>query len=194
MIMKELNLNLQKAFSDQKPALFLDRDGVINVKIDDDYVKTWEEFRFVTGTPEAIRILSGLFSPIVIVTNQQGIGKKLMTEESLHEIHRKMMTEIKEKGGRIDKIYFCGDLKNSGSQNRKPEIGMGLQARKDFPYIRFKNSVMVGDTANDMLFGKRLGMTTVFISEDVSDLRYNHHLIDYRFNTLLDFARTLSEW
>jgi len=194
MIMKEQNLNLQKAFSDQKPALFLDRDGVINVKIDDDYVKTWEEFRFVTGTPEAIRILSGLFSPIVIVTNQQGIGKKLMTEESLHEIHRKMMTEIKENGGRIDKIYFCGDLKDSGSPNRKPEIGMGLQAKSDFPSIRFKNAVMAGDTVNDMLFGKRLGMTTVFISGDEAALRRHHHLIDYRFNTLLDFARTLSEW
>jgi D-glycero-D-manno-heptose 1,7-bisphosphate phosphatase len=83
-------------------ALFLDRDGVINDKLENDYVKDWSEFRFQTGVLNAIADLSCIFSRIFIVTNQRGVGLGLMTEKSLHEIHEKMISEIKNASGRID--------------------------------------------------------------------------------------------
>lgn len=189
--MKGQKMNLRKEFSEKTWSLFLDRDGVINQRYDDDYVKTWEEFVFIPGALEAIRIFSGIFNPIVVVTNQQGIGKQLMTVETLNLIHNQMVNEISRSGGKIDKVYFCGDLKNSGSINRKPGIGMGLQAKNDFPIINFKRSVMVGDTINDMIFGKRLNMKTVFISDDPLTTSQNHRLIDFQFDCLYDFAKTL---
>jgi histidinol-phosphate phosphatase family protein len=144
--------------------LFLDRDGVINKKIDNGYVRTWKEFEFLPGAVEALKTLSSKFSKTIIVTNQQGVGKKLMSEEDLQNIHKSMVNEIEKAGGRIDKIYFAPHLKSENSEFRKPGIGMALQAQKDFPKIDFSKSIMAGDSIHDMEFGKRAGMKTIFIS------------------------------
>src|SRR5688572_23731927 len=87
--------------------LFLDRDGVINERIPGDYVKNWDEFIFLDGVLEALNILARKFNRIVVVTNQQGIAKGLMTEEDLNKVHQRMVLEIQESGGKIDKVYFC---------------------------------------------------------------------------------------
>ena len=139
--------------------LFLDRDGVINRHRPDDYVKTWEEFEFMPCILEALATWNKQFKHIVIVTNQRGVGKGLMSEETLLAIHRRMVEEIERHGGRIDKIYYCTDL-NNDSPNRKPNIGMALPAKADFPDIDFSKSVMVGDSESDMEFGRRVGMKT----------------------------------
>jgi len=81
--------------------LFLDRDGVINEKIDNDYVRTWEEFKFVDGSLEAICAFERFFTKIFIVTNQRGVGKGLMSISQLNDIHNKMLLCIKESSGRI---------------------------------------------------------------------------------------------
>ena len=173
--------------------LFLDRDGVLNRRLEGDYVQRPGEFEWLDGVPESLAYLSGVFGVIVVVTNQQGIGKGLMTEKELELIHRKMLDDVAEAGGRIDKIYFCPDLEDSGSFNRKPMIGMGLQARRDYPSIRFRESVMVGDTISDMRFGKRLKMKTVFISADLQKTRAFPQLIDLRFESLQGFASFLKK-
>ncbi len=166
--------------------LFLDRDGVINERLIGDYVKSPEEFRFIDGVPEAIAEFTKLFGRVIIVTNQQGIGKGHMTEEDLGLIHDVMMRGIEAAGGRISKIYHCPHLEKEKSAFRKPNTGMALQAQKDFPGIDFKKSVMVGDGLHDMEFGRRLGMLCVFISEG-KDLS-NKDLWDYRFESLFDIA------
>ncbi len=74
--------------------LFLDRDGVINNRLADDYVKSWDEFEFIQGVLEALGIFARLFSKIFIITNQQGIGKNIMTLADLESIHAKMLDEI----------------------------------------------------------------------------------------------------
>ena len=96
---------------DIKPynTLFLDRDGVINQQRPYDYVKTTGEFIFIDGALEALRLLSPLFKHIIIVTNQRGVGKGIMTRKDLEEIHAYMMNEVSGQGGRIDKIYVCTD-------------------------------------------------------------------------------------
>ena len=145
-------------------SLFLDRDGVINVHRIDDYVKSWDEFEFLPGVLEAFPLLSNYFKYIFVVTNQRGVGKGLMSEEGLLDIHHKMRVEIETRGGRLDKVYYCTDVSNE-SQNRKPNSGMALQAKKDFPDIEYEKSIMIGDSQLDMEFGNRLGMKTIFIDK-----------------------------
>ncbi len=171
---------------DKTWTLFLDRDGVINSRVVDAYISDWDDFDFITGSIKAIEKLSDIFGKVVVVTNQAGVGKGLMTEKQLHEVHRKLLKTIDLLDGRIDKIYYCTDKPDSKSPNRKPETGMAMQAKSDFPEIDFSKSVMVGDSNSDMDFGKRLGMTLVFIegkNEDPSVFAPN-----FTFKTLKAFA------
>lgn len=179
--------------SNENWTLFLDRDGVINVRLIDDYVKTVDEFKFTDGFKEALGEITPLFSKIVVVTNQQGVGKGLMKIETLDSIHQMMRDEIEQAGGRIDKVYHCSDLKGSGSLRRKPEVGMGLEAKRDFPDIHFKRSIMTGDSLSDMEFGKKLGMTTVFIGASPKVVAENDSLIDLSFENFSEFASYLSD-
>ena len=149
--------------TDSSWTLFLDRDGVINKRLIGDYVKTIAEFELIDGVAEAIAKASGIFGKIVVVTNQQGIGKGIMTARNLSDIHAYCLQMINEAGGRIDGFYFAPELANAGSALRKPDTGMALQAKAEFPEIDFSKSVMVGDSVSDMQFGKNLGMKTVFV-------------------------------
>lgn len=148
---------------DKSWTLFLDRDGVINKRLVDDYVKSWTEFTFEYYVLEAIVKFSEIFGKIFIVTNQQGIAKGLMTENDLKSVHNQMIAEVKRVGGRIDGIYFCPHGAADGCSCRKPKTGMALQAKAKFPEIDFTKSIMVGDSPSDIEMGHRLSMKTVFI-------------------------------
>ena len=145
--------------------LFLDRDGVINKKLDGDYVKTIDEFEFLPYALEAIKLFSSHFHRVVIVTNQQGISKRLMTEDDLHKVHQHLLQEVQNFGGRIDAIYHAPQLAEENSIMRKPNIGMALHAKEEFPSIDFKKSIMVGDSISDMEFAKNANMFAVFIGQ-----------------------------
>lgn len=173
---------------DKSWTLFVDRDGVINKKIIKGYVKSIEEFKFLPNVIKAFDIFDKIFGKIIIVTNQQGVGKGIMNIEQLNEIHNFMKEKIESNNGRIDKIFYCTDLHDSGSFCRKPEIGMALKAKKNYNEISFKKSIMVGDSVSDMIFGKKLRMKTVLISEDLNFARKYSKLIDYIFPNLFDFA------
>jgi len=175
---------------DKSWTLFLDRDGVINSELKNDYVLEWGAFHFLEGVKQALKTLNGLFSNIVIVTNQKCIGKGLISVEELNAIHRKMILEIEEAGGRIDKIYFCPDLSDD-SPNRKPNAGMALQAKADFPQIDFSKSIMVGNKLSDMQFGRNAGVYTVFAATTNPETAFPHPAIDYRVNSLLEFSEAL---
>jgi histidinol-phosphate phosphatase family protein len=172
--------------------LFLDRDGVINERLIDDYVKYWNEFQFSEGVLEALRILNLRFQTIVVVTNQQGVGKGKMTIENVGEIHKKMIAEIEKNGGRIDKIYICPDLKHNNPKCRKPETGMGEQAQRDFPNIDFSKSIILGDSASDIAFGKGLGMKTVFVKTKPEDFEKAAQIgYDTEVDSMSEFAALL---
>ncbi len=172
--------------------LFLDRDGVINHRYIDDYVKTPSDFKFLPGVIEAMQIFNQIFGKIIVITNQQGIGKGLMTESELQSIHQYMIQEIKNNKGRIDSVYYCPDLKGSGSFFRKPNIGMGLKAKKEFNEIKLNKSIMIGDAVSDMIFGKRLGMKTVFISDEHTKAKQHPEWIDFISVSLFDFATKIN--
>lgn len=177
------NLNIDKSWT-----LFLDRDGVINKKLENDYVKHWTEFEFLGGTLDALKVFDQMFGKIVVVTNQQGIGKRVYTTEDLELIHKNMIYELTYAGGRIDKVYFSPHLDSANHPTRKPGTGMGLQAKQDFPEIDFVKSIIVGDSMSDMEFGRALGMKTIFIcDENKKDGR-----IDFVFKSLLQLAEALN--
>ncbi|RTL59209.1 MAG: HAD-IIIA family hydrolase [Sphingobacteriales bacterium] len=185
-------MNFPKPFPpiDQSWTLFLDRDGVINHEKHMDYIRSWDEFKFYDGVPEALKLFNSKFKHIVIVTNQKGVGKGWMTLEALLNINHQMTAAIEAEGGRIDSVYFCTDLEET-SADRKPNTGMGLRAQKDFPAINFSKSIMIGNTLSDMEFGRRLGMFTVFLKTTRPDTPIPHPFIDRAYNDLLSVAKAL---
>ena len=177
---------------DKQWTLFLDRDGVINFEKKNEYVLAWDEFKFMPGVKEALKIVNALFGTIVIITNQKCIGKQLISTEELNQIHSHMLQEIELAGGRIDKIYFCPDLSDD-SPNRKPNHGMALQAKFDFAAIDFTKSLMVGNKLSDMQFARNAGITSVFAATTNPETAFPHPFIDFRFKNLLDFAEALTK-
>lgn len=179
---------------DKTWTLFLDRDGVINLHYPNDYVKKWEEFFFLEGVLDALKDLSQIFRRIIVVTNQQGVGKQLMSNEDLEHIHAEMLREVRKYGGRIHAIYAATDLiANDIKKLRKPATGMAKQAKKDFPEVDFTKSIMVGDTGSDMQFGKNAGMITVYVGDELKLKQTEKNLVDYYYDSLEAFATHLKE-
>lgn len=141
--------------------LFLDRDGVINKKLEGRYVRNWEEFEFMPNVLLAIKKLSNKFERILVITNQQGIGKGIMSTDELSLLHQKMQKEIVQNGGKIDEIYFCPHLEKENCNCRKPGIGMIEKAMYDFPSIDVRNSFLIGDSVSDIAAGERAGIESI---------------------------------
>ncbi len=175
---------------DNSWTIFIDRDGVINHEKHLDYIHTWDEFVFYEGVKDAIKIFAEVFNRVVVVTNQKGVGKGLTKLEDLNTIHANMKAAIEEAGGRIDAIYFCADL-NEDSPNRKPNPGMGLMAKNDFPEIDFNKAIMIGNTISDMEFGRNLGVHTVFLPTTRPDVDLNDQRIDLVTDSLRSFSELL---
>jgi histidinol-phosphate phosphatase family protein len=183
--LKNINLkNINSAW-----ALFIDRDGVVNEEKTDNYIHTWDEFQFYEGVKEAFQIFNNKFGVIVMVTNQRGVAKGLTKLKDLHLIHRNMVQEIEDAGGRIDRIYVCTEME---SANRKPNPGMGLQALEDFKKIDLSKSIMVGNTLSDMKFGRNLGVKmNIFLPTTRKEVDVEDPAIDLVFSDLISFAKAL---
>ena len=164
-------------------SLFLDRDGVINKQIVGGYVQNTSSFCVLDGVVEAMAIFKKRFGRIFVVTNQQGVGKNIMTINDLQLIHTYMESEL---GIAFDGIYFSPHLAEENNVMRKPNPGMALAAKKDFPEIEFEKSVMVGDSQSDIQFGKNVKMKTVYISA-----LEEHSEADITCKSLYDFAKMI---
>lgn len=181
-------LDLKKI--DKSWTLFLDRDGVINEDKPGSYVFNKDEFRFYNGVLDSFQLFAQKFGRIVVVTNQRGVGKGLMTEDDLAGIHGKMLKAIKNENVNLDAIYYCTSLSNNAFE-RKPNPGMAIRAKNEFPAIDFNKSIMVGNNISDMLFGKNAGMYTVFVKTTNPGQLFPHPDTDLAFDTLPDFAKAL---
>lgn len=164
--------------------LFLDRDGVINRRIVDGYVTRWEEFEFLPGVLEAIKVFAEKFKYVFVITNQQGVGKGLMTMEQVDAIHDRMCAEIEAHGGLVDGILVCPQLASEPDNYRKPNPDMAYMACEICPDIDLGKTIMVGDGLTDIEFGRNAGTMTVFIGED-------NPAADDSFPSLNDFAKSL---
>ncbi|MDP5171641.1 MAG: HAD family hydrolase [Bacteroidia bacterium] len=189
--MSSLNTILPPFGPDRSWTLFIDRDGVINQKRDNDYVKHWGEFIFIPGVLDALSVLSQRFGRLIVVTNQRGIGRGLMTEADLADVHARMMQEIEAAGGKIDRIYHAPHLAGDDHRGwRKPKPGMALQAQEDFPDIDFAKSIVIGDSLSDMMFGRNAGMHTVWVTEETNPLPSDDS-VDLRIAGLPEFSQWL---
>lgn len=175
---------------DKSWTLFLDRDGVINVETVGSYITNWSEFQFTDGAFDALQHFNEIFGTIVVVSNQRGVGRGIMGMDSLRDINHQMVENITKNGGRIDKVYCCTAVEDH-DHNRKPNVGMAMQAQQDFSGIDFKRSVMVGNSLSDMEFGKRLAMHTVFLTTKHEPVTLPNDLIDEQYPSLQAFAQAL---
>ncbi len=172
--------------------LFLDRDGVLNERNPEGYILNPEELKILPGVPEAVARLNKYFARIIIISNQQGVAKGLMTHDDLHVVNKTLLKAIEEGGGSIDDVIYCTDSAGTPNNCRKPSLAMAREAQNRFPEIDLAHSWMVGDTGSDMQFAINGGMHGIMIGPE--NLRDDlEQFIEGRFDSLLDFARFFSK-
>lgn len=146
-----------------RPALFLDRDGVLNE--DRGYVHRWEDFRWIAGAREAVAAFNARDWWVFVVTNQSGVGRGYYAEADVHALHARMAQDLADAGARIDAFYHCPQhpealedrYRHPDPPDRKPNPGMLLRAMAEWP-VDAARSVMVGDKAIDVEAGRRAGV------------------------------------
>jgi len=151
--------------NEQKPALFLDRDGVINVE--KNYLFKKEDFEFIDGIFELCSFYQSKNYLIIVVTNQSGIARGYYTEADFSNLTFWMLSEFSKNGVEIDQVYHCPHHPDiSGKcECRKPNPGMLLQAQKDFN-IDMKNSIMIGDKERDIQAALNAGLKETYLFTD----------------------------
>lgn len=142
-------------------AIFLDRDGVINLNRAD-HVKSWNEFEFIPGALESIHELTTTGLSIFVVTNQAGVNRGLMTVDVLEDIHKHMLAEIERAGGHVEKVFYCPHDNHENCACRKPNAGMLKQAAQEFG-VDLCQSVIVGDAWTDIGAGAEVGAHGILV-------------------------------
>jgi histidinol-phosphate phosphatase family protein len=134
---------------------------VINRKAaEGDYVTSWQNFEFLPGALDGLKLLGDSPVSIIVVTNQRGIALGRMRAEDVEDIHVRMRSAVKHAGGRIDAVYHCPH--DGGCGCRKPDVGMFEQASHEFG-LRLDRTAVVGDSPSDMLAAARIGATQVLV-------------------------------
>lgn len=152
-------------FLTPKKVVFLDRDGVINKRPPKaDYVKSWEEFEFLPGSVEAIKLLTKNNYEIFIISNQSGIARGAMTKKDLDLIHNKMTDELKKNRGIIAGTYVCPHGWDEGCDCRKPQAGLLYQASNEH-FIDLTKAIFIGDDERDLEAGEKVGCKTFLVNK-----------------------------
>ena len=163
-------MGLNRVMSGQKPALFLDRDGVINR--DKGYVSQIADFEWIDGAAACIRNFNARDWHVFVVTNQSGIARGLYTEADMTTLHSWMVEQLGQQGAKIDRIYHCpfhaeGEIAayRKDSYDRKPKPGMLMQAMADFPVNR-EASFLIGDKLTDIQAAHAAGVGAFLFEGD----------------------------
>ncbi|MDK2084127.1 D-glycero-beta-D-manno-heptose 1,7-bisphosphate 7-phosphatase [Aliarcobacter butzleri] len=138
-------------------ALFLDRDGVVN--IEKNYLYKIEDFEFIDGIFETSKYFQDKGYLIIIITNQAGIARGKYTENDYQILTKWMINEFEKKDIKISKVYHCPHHPDFSvdCECRKPNIGMIMEAKKEFN-IDLASSILVGDKMSDIEAGKKAGI------------------------------------
>ncbi len=145
-----------------KKTIFFDRDGTLI--IDRDYLNDPDQISYLPGTFEALRLLNDAGFQFVLVTNQSGVARGLISLESLAEIHRRIEAELAKHGFSFKRIYFAPHAADSNHPWRKPNPGMLHAAHQDLGGVDFARSWMIGDRMSDVEAGHRAGCKTVLLA------------------------------
>lgn len=148
-------------------AVFLDRDGTLNEE--SGYLNHVDRLKLIDGAAEAVALLSRHGLKTIVVTNQSGVARGYFPETLLPRLHDKLQRLLKERGARLDAIYYCPHHPDIGEppyrrdcECRKPKLGMIRRAEKEFS-VDARKSYMVGDKISDVEFGRRAGCKTVLL-------------------------------
>lgn len=170
-----------------QPAVFLDRDGVINrFPGEGQFVVSWDGFEFMPEVRPSLKRLRSAGYVLVLVTNQSGVGRGLMDLDDLHEIHEKMQAELGSEA--LDGIFYCPHHPDDGCDCRKPSTVM-IQRAAEAHGIDLPKSFLVGDSGRDIEMGRAAGCTTILCRQNLPpsigsmQKRYQPHA----------FARSLPE-
>jgi D-glycero-D-manno-heptose 1,7-bisphosphate phosphatase len=173
------SLKQTERFLQPQKVVFLDRDGVINQKpTDEDYVKNWSEFHFMSGAIEALRLLTQKDYDIYVITNQRGIARGMMREHDLKAIHDKLEEELAKHGAKIKQIYYCPHGRDDGCECRKPKPGMLFRAASEHN-INLTKAIFIGDNESDLQVGNAAGCKTVLVTPEKSLLNIVDSMIEY---------------
>jgi D-glycero-D-manno-heptose 1,7-bisphosphate phosphatase len=150
-------------------ALFLDRDGVIN--IDHGHVHSIESFDFIEGIFDLCRIAQQKGYLIIVITNQAGIGKGFYSEDDFHKLNHWMIEQFRHNGIIVSKTYYCPHKPEDNCYCRKPNPGMLLKAIEEFNICPF-DSILIGDKKSDIIAGQNANIQTciLFKGNDYKDM------------------------
>jgi len=143
-------------------AVFIDRDGTINVNVE--YLDNPDRFQMYVGVAEGIKLLKDNGFKIIVITNQSGIARGYFPEKTLEKIHEKMEKELLKKGAALDAIYYCPHHPDDNCDCRKPNTGLFKKAVKDFD-VDTSRSFVIGDMMADIEAGHRMGLKTILVPE-----------------------------
>ena len=139
-------------------AVFLDRDGVLNPHIPGGYLESASDLVLLPGVARAVRRINEIGLPVIVISNQQGVGKGLMTWDALMEIEQRLNKALADEAGAfLARCYYSTELKSENSPRRKPEPGMLLEAALDFG-LALKHTVFAGDSPTDIQAGHAAGV------------------------------------
>jgi D-glycero-D-manno-heptose 1,7-bisphosphate phosphatase len=144
----------------RRPAVFLDRDGTVTEEVG--YLNHVSRLRLLSGAPEAIRRLNQSALPVILVTNQSGVGRGYFPEALVLEIHDQLKAELAKAGARIDGLYYCPHISADKCECRKPKTGMLERAASEFG-LDLKKSFVVGDRHSDVELAYRAGARSIFV-------------------------------
>lgn len=161
-------MSLEKSNS---KVIFLDRDGVINFDSGKGtYITSHEKFKFIPGSPEAIKKLTDDGYKIIIISNQAGVAKGLYSQEDLDKITDKLIRGVEELGGKIHSVNYCLHQDDDFCECRKPKPGNIIRASRDLSYNPTETFI-IGDSRRDILAGKAAGLKTIFVASGNTKLQ-----------------------
>jgi D-glycero-D-manno-heptose 1,7-bisphosphate phosphatase len=153
------------------PAILLDRDGVLNRKPPRaQYVCSWDDWVWLPGVLDGLRLLRQLGYRVIVVSNQAGIARGMLTPAKLDEIHQRMCAEAAAAGGQIDAVYYCPHGWDDGCECRKPRPGLLFQAQRDLS-LDLTRTLFVGDDQRDRQAADGAGCPFALVSDDTSLLQ-----------------------
>ena len=152
---------------DYQKFLLLDRDGVINEERSN-YVLSWKQFKFKSDFIEHVGSIKRYFQHVVVITNQSCVGRGLIAQAELDDIHHKMLYEIANANGHIDSVYYSIG-RDLSDPERKPNIGLLSKLKADYPTFDPNHAIMIGNRETDMQFAKIGNITGIHYTNDGSE-------------------------
>jgi D-glycero-D-manno-heptose 1,7-bisphosphate phosphatase len=145
-----------------RPAVFLDRDGVLNVYLPGAYVRTPDELQLLPGAADAVRRFNEAGFPVFVISNQQGVAKGLMSAEDLSSVDTRLHDSVRAAGGQIKRSYYCPHASAEACDCRKPKAGLLLRAAAEND-LDLAASVFIGDTETDAAAARTAGVGTFIL-------------------------------